>query len=77
MIFCYTLYINYEPYVNCADTMPVKFTKTFSKLRATACVQGENKLSTWGLFLSLKYSMNCTHLLCFQMVIAKFIADEF
>lgn len=32
--------------------MPVKFIKLFSKLRATACVRGENKLNVGGLFLS-------------------------
>lgn len=76
MIFCHPVYINYEPDVKNADAMPVKFTKLLSKLRATAYVHGENKLNSGGLFLSPKCSMNCTHLLGFQMVIAKFIPAE-
>lgn len=52
MIVCHPVYINYEPDVKSADPMPVKFIKLFSKLRATACVHGENKLNVGGLFLS-------------------------
>lgn len=74
MIFCHPVYSNYEPDVKSADPVPVRFTKLFSKLRA--CVHEENKGNVVEMFLSLTCCMDHTHLLCFQTLIAKFLAAE-